>query len=246
MNRKNPIRRYRRFTGDTGGTLDWQIGFDDPMFHDFLGLGNKAENRRREETYNEVRNKYYPVITACSNGSEQLPILENGAWVNKPCGSACQYITAKLPQLYADIAEAKRKIDTGESKDVAPRWLEAFNLVMEEYTSYYNKNCLGGPGTTTAPAGPVVNTTPAVNQDPIVQSAQPSGATTTGTGSSTSSPGTGGSAGTGQPTSGSGSPAAVNAGNMVEGLKKVPKWAWWAAGGAVAITAIILIVKNRS
>src|ERR1051326_8621734 len=117
----------RNFTGDTGCALDYQIGFEDECggYCDFLGIGNKKEQERREKVLADVRKNYYPSPGSCVTGSEPLPMPAGGiwkpdaSWTKPACGSACKYVETKIGHLRKDIEEAQRKIDSGESKDVA-------------------------------------------------------------------------------------------------------------------------------
>jgi hypothetical protein len=233
----------KNFTGDTGCSQDYQIGFEDQCggYCNFLGIGNKKEDSRRTDVLAEVQAKYYPAPSACSTGSEMLPTIKGGiwstnaVWENAACGSACKYIEQKLPQLRQDLAEAKRKVDSGESKDVAPRYVEAYNTILGQYTGYYNNNCLG---TGTAPGS--------INSDPILQTATPSGST----GTTSLNPAASGSATTttqatpGTNNTGTGGAAALPA-SASSFFSKMPKWVWWVAGGVVVLTTVAILMKHK-
>src|SRR6185369_16748271 len=100
----------RKFTGDTGCALDYQIGFEDECggYCNFLGIGNKKEKQRRADVLNEVRGLY-------------------------PSPKSCADAEAGIPKLRADLADAQRQLDADPSSSVKPRYIEAYTTVLGEF-----------------------------------------------------------------------------------------------------------------
>lgn len=206
------IKKTRPFTADTGGALDWQIGFEDPNpvqgfygfprpggdnYFGFLGIGNKKEKKARQDAMNDVRAAY-------------------------PGPKNCEDAVVSLQKLRAAIKDSQRMIDSGESPNVAPRYVDAYNTVVTEYTSWYNTNCLGAVTNATTPAPSPVPATG--NNDPILKTALP-GVTT-------------------KPSETTTDPAQIPTSEQDE-KKNLPVWAL-VAGGVALLGVLVLVIKKST
>jgi hypothetical protein len=213
----------RKFTGDTGCALDYQIGFEDECggYCNFLGIGNKKEKERRADVLNEVRGRY-------------------------PSPKNCADAEAGLPKLRADLADAQRQLDADPKSSVKPRYIEAYTTVLGEFTTYYNNNCLTTAADVPATSTPVMPGS--INTDPILQTATPSGSTATSLGNNATTAGaTAGASATSSPATSGTTPAGSTAPAIKQNvLSKVPKWAWWVAGGLVVVTIVAVVIKHKN
>jgi hypothetical protein len=105
------------FTGDTGGTLDWQIGFEDPPYYGLLGSRMRKEKEARANAMREAR-------------------------AAMPPATNCAEATAGMANARAHIDEAQAKINSGPTPQVDARYLDAYNTILSEYQAFYNNNCL--------------------------------------------------------------------------------------------------------
>lgn len=124
------VPKIKPFTGDTGRTLDWQVGFEDPakQYYGFLGIGG-TEKKKRQEVLDLIRKDF----TAPAN---------------------CSMAAAKLEGAKRELAIAEGKFKAEPGSNSLPRYIAGFNTVIAEYISYMNANCVAAP----APVGdPVLN-----------------------------------------------------------------------------------------
>lgn len=211
------------FTGDTGGTLDWQIGMEEAPYFGLFG-SKKKEAQAREDAMAEAR-RDHPTVTNCAD------------------------CIAGIENVRAHIASTERSIQDGSTgPNVGPRYLEAYNAILREYINFFNTNCI--PSTSQMPSAyqpttptPVQTQTsgPSVNQDPIVQTALP-GVTT-----SPSQTTTGNNLSNQPATSGTGQTNVTGAASLSDtktSFQSIPKWALYAGGGLAALIVITLLVKK--
>jgi hypothetical protein len=173
------------------GTIDWQVGFGDNTdgFFDFLGIAEgKKEQKAREDTLRQARGEF-PAATSCAQAQELIPVLQKR------------------------LADVQALIDNGE-KRVAPRFLWAYNVILQECIQYASSQCKPAVAD---PAGGAPVPKPAVNADPIAQSALPS---KSGVGTTIKE-------------------------KITQKLSSVPAWAWASGGAALALAVVIAIVKKK-
>lgn len=227
------VGKIRGFTGDTGRTLDWQIGFEDAspnlgfyrpgkktgVYYGFLGIGEgKQEDKKRAQVLKDMRAKY-PAPTSCTDA------------------------TAKLKAIQADLAVANGMMQSDPKATATPRYIAAFNILIPEVTDYLNKNCLSGSSTPSQSSAP-----PTANTDPMLQTALPGNSGSGGGGGATAANTSASSAGAAAAANtGSASTAGVGSGLMDKAqavAAKVPAWAWWSGGGLLAVGIVIALVKK--
>lgn len=223
------------FTGDTGKTLDWQIGFEEPPYFGLFGSKKKKEEDARADAMRDARNDH-PAPKSC----DELPVL--------------------LEKVRGHIASTQKSIDTGEtSSRVGPRYLEAYNTILQEYLAYYNANCLmsGGSGTSQQVTIPANTGGGGVNNDPMAQTVLPSVTQTPSQVAANQSQPLSGWPPPGS-TNNTGLAAAVNEAqneysktqaNATPASSKttaIPKWAMYAGAGIGVVTVAMLLLKKRS
>lgn len=197
------------FTGDTGGTLNWQIGFEDPPYYGLFGSKRKKEESAVADAMGEARRDHPPA-------------------------NSCAEAEAGIRSVRAHIESTQRSIDDGStSSRVGPRYLAAYNTILQEYTNFYNNNCLvvndPGPLDTGMLVDPILHTAlPSVPATPSqVAAAQQQNTATT------------------QQQAASVAPGNIAAPASSKSLA-VPKWALYAGVGLAAVSIIALLLKKKA
>lgn len=160
----------------------------------------------------------------CVNGSELVSkYLGNGKWTKVPCMGKCNYAM----QAIADMNQA---INDYHQPRGETEYVSAYKQRIGKFTTYYNANC--------ATTAPVVDPGAANNPGTIPITIDPATGNTVvpGSGSSTTT----------TSSSDSGTVPTAAQGTIMDKLKTVPKWVYYAGGGLLVLTVIIVIARRSN